>query len=438
MLVAALLTGAGVAAATQEPSAVTGPTAAEVAPTRLPDLPRLPAEYDAPATLTGAAYSGASDAALTVAPIAEGEDQVPARALEAYQRAASVIEQVDPSCHLSWPLLAAIGRVESDHGRTGGSQLAQDGAARPPILGPPLDGRPGTARLVDTDHGTMDGDAGLDRAVGPMQFIPSTWSAVAVDADADGWRDPQDIDDAALAAAVYLCAWHDDLATEPGQHAAVLRYNHSPSYVRLVLATMTGYADASDISASALLPAGMTPVTPSPEPETAIAVAGPADEDPPEVTWSDVEDPVWFAAPPPPTPSAASPAPSQAVLPTPTASASPSAPPSDLPTPEVTSSSTPSPDNAPGATSSPSENQNPTTSSAAPSAAPSDGPADLTTDEQTVVTACTTASADMTGEGLLACLAGGLQLREDDPRLLWILAQVTALPSEPSPVSSMP
>ena len=45
-----------------------------------------------------------------------------------------------------------------------------------------------------------------------MQFIPSTWPVVRVDADGDGKRNPQDIDDAALATAVYLCSGKDDLS----------------------------------------------------------------------------------------------------------------------------------------------------------------------------------------------------------------------------------
>ena len=76
-----------------------------------------------------------------------------------------------------------------------------------------------------------------------MQFIPSTWSVVGVDADGDAKRNPQDIDDAALAAAVYLCSGNDDLATEPGQRTAVFRYNHSDEYVDLVLSIMNAYLE---------------------------------------------------------------------------------------------------------------------------------------------------------------------------------------------------
>ena len=65
---------------------------------------------------------------------------------------------------------------------------------------------------LDTDAGQYDNDTRFDRAVGPMQFIPSTWSVVGVDGDSDGTRNPQDIDDAALATAVYLCSGDDDLS----------------------------------------------------------------------------------------------------------------------------------------------------------------------------------------------------------------------------------
>jgi membrane-bound lytic murein transglycosylase B len=168
---------------------------------------------------------------------------IPAAALAAYQRAETVINSADQSCHLSWQLIAAIGRVESDHGRTNGNSLDSKGVARPGIYGIALDGSHGTTRISDTDAGQYDADAKFDRAIGPMQFIPSTWSVVGVDADGDGQRNPQDIDDAALATAVYLCSGSDDLSTTAGQQGAVYRYNHSQSYVDLVLSIMNAYLD---------------------------------------------------------------------------------------------------------------------------------------------------------------------------------------------------
>ena len=168
---------------------------------------------------------------------------IPTAALTAYNRAEQVIAKADPSCNISWALIAAIGRVESDHGRFGGNVLNTDGKATPGIYGLPLDGTNNTALITDTDEALYDRDATYDRAVGPMQFIPGTWDVVGVDGDSDGTRDPQDIDDASLATAVYLCAGDQDLSTLAGQRAAVFSYNHSDEYVALVLSIMESYLD---------------------------------------------------------------------------------------------------------------------------------------------------------------------------------------------------
>ncbi|MCY4724840.1 hypothetical protein NYO98_01000 [Nocardioides sp. STR2] len=94
-----------------------------------------------------------------------------------------------------------------------------------------------------------------------MQFIPSTWAVVGVDGDSDGTRDPQDIDDAALATAVYLCSGDDDLSSEQGQRASVYRYNHSNDYVDLVLGIMQAYLDGdfSAVPTSTLTSGVITP-----------------------------------------------------------------------------------------------------------------------------------------------------------------------------------
>ncbi|MFT4261741.1 MAG: lytic murein transglycosylase [Nocardioides sp.] len=184
---------------------------------------------------------------------------LPAAAQAAYQRAATVIDSADPSCQLDWTVLAAIGKIESDHGRSGGTTLDANGVATPAIVGPALTGADGTTAVADTDGGSLDGDATWDHAVGPMQFLPATWTVVGVDADGDGQRNANDIDDAALAAAVYLCSGSEDLATTAGKEAAVYRYNHSTSYVSSVLATatayQTGFGSADGSVATALLDA---------------------------------------------------------------------------------------------------------------------------------------------------------------------------------------
>jgi hypothetical protein len=173
---------------------------------------------------------------------------IPAAALAAYQRAAQVIDSADTGCNLKWPLIAAIGRVESDHGRFAGNVLSAAGVSTPGIFGIPLTGRNRTQRVLDTDAGQYDHDRQFDRAVGPMQFIPSTWSVVGVDGDGDKNRNPQDIDDAALATAVYLCSGTEDLRTDAGVTSALFRYNHSAAYVNLVKSIAATYASGSYVS----------------------------------------------------------------------------------------------------------------------------------------------------------------------------------------------
>ncbi|MBO0845760.1 MAG: lytic transglycosylase domain-containing protein [Nocardioides sp.] len=209
----------------------------------LPDGTRVPAHaVHTPASLTarrtlGPGIAGHRHEILATA----SASGIPAVALAAYQRAATIIDSVDHSCRMPWQLVAAIGRVESDHGRVDGNVLTSRGLEKPGVFGPVLDGRHGTTLIKDTDAGRYDGDTAYDRAVGPMQFIPSTWAIVGVDADNDGQRNPQDIYDASLASAVYLCSGPDDLSTTAGQRAAVYRYNHSGRYVDLVLAIEHAY-----------------------------------------------------------------------------------------------------------------------------------------------------------------------------------------------------
>jgi len=215
----------------------------------LPDGSSVPTEaIEAPASVSDpdeANDGGHGDAKKILA--TSSANGIPSSALAAYQRAETVINSADKSCNLTWQLVAAIGRVESNHGRYAGNALDDQGVAQPGIFGRALDGTKRTSVIRDTDAGQLDNDTAYDRAVGPMQFIPSTWSVVGVDADNDGQRNPQDIDDAALATAVYLCSGDNDLSTVAGQRAAVYRYNHSTSYVNLVLRIMNNYL-AGDFS----------------------------------------------------------------------------------------------------------------------------------------------------------------------------------------------
>jgi membrane-bound lytic murein transglycosylase B len=182
------------------------------------------------------------------------DHDLPSAALRAYRHAARSIASTS-SCSISWTLLAGIGRVESDHGRYGGSVLGRDGVPRPAIVGVALNGAGPVAAIRDTDRGRFDGDRTWDRAVGPMQFIPSTWQGAGRDGDGDGTKSPNDIDDAALAAAAYLCHTSGHLRDAGGQHAAIFSYNPSDYYVDLVMAFERGYRTGSFVIPSPPVPA---------------------------------------------------------------------------------------------------------------------------------------------------------------------------------------
>jgi membrane-bound lytic murein transglycosylase B len=165
---------------------------------------------------------------------------IPERALSAYARSHVDIAGEEPECGLDWATIAAIGSIESGHGSYGGAVLDEHGRAQPAIIGRALDGN-GVATIRDTDDGVLDGDVTWDRAVGPMQFIPSTWAKWGSDANGDGAADPHQIDDAARATARYLCA-SGPMTSPEGWRAAVFSYNHDNDYVDKVARVANEYA----------------------------------------------------------------------------------------------------------------------------------------------------------------------------------------------------
>jgi membrane-bound lytic murein transglycosylase B len=167
---------------------------------------------------------------------------IPVTALEAYGYAARVAEVENPNCHIAWTTLAGIGQVESHHGTYHHATLFPNGDVRPPIRGVVLDGTNGTMRIIDSQPGGMDGEPDTVRAMGPMQFIPETWREYGVDADNDGKVDVDNIDDAALSAAGYLCWRGKNLATPRGWITALWAYNDSDVYARAVRDWATAYA----------------------------------------------------------------------------------------------------------------------------------------------------------------------------------------------------
>lgn len=204
--------------------------------------------------------------------------------VDAYVRAAARV-----SCSVDWALLAGIGQIESNHGRIGGASVSRSGQVSTTILGPLLDGGQTALReavggagemaaqiatgnslhflrllvtqesrfaddadgtdgdsealeegngfevVVDTDNGRLDGNDQWDRAVGPMQFLPETWSRWATDGNGDGVSDPNNLYDATAAAARFLC--NLSATRSPSPSSFLLGYNSSQPYVRQVLAT---------------------------------------------------------------------------------------------------------------------------------------------------------------------------------------------------------
>jgi hypothetical protein len=117
--------------------------------------------------------------------------------LELYKQAAATCSG------LSWTILAAIGQIESGHGRN---------------VGPSSAG-----------------------ALGPMQFMPATWRSYGADGDGDGKADIMNPYDAVPTAARYLCVSGAGRGGSSLSHA-IFQYNHSQSYVNGVLSLARAYA----------------------------------------------------------------------------------------------------------------------------------------------------------------------------------------------------
>ncbi|KFU78471.1 NlpC/P60 family protein [Amycolatopsis lurida] len=162
---------------------------------------------------------------------------IPDVMLTAYQQASQRVAGIRPACAgMRWSILAGIAEVESRH--ASGRTVAPNGDISPPILGPPLDGSGvgGNRTPIRNSDGTFA------RAVGPFQFLTTTWAGVAQDGNDDGTRNPHNAFDAALGAAAYLCGTGPrDLKDQVQLRAALLRYNASQTYVTQVLANIERY-----------------------------------------------------------------------------------------------------------------------------------------------------------------------------------------------------
>lgn len=198
--------------------------------------------------------------------------EFPLVVLDAYWRAAETMKVLAPGCGIQWWAMAGIGKIESRHGTYGGSEVRADGSLTKPIIGIPLTGANNTAAIGDSDGGLIDGDPSVDRAAGPMQFIPQTWAAYGVDGDGNGEIQIQNIYDAAASAARYLCAAAGSMADVGGLQRGYFAYNHSAAYVSSVLGQAVHYGNAVPIEG---VPG--PPAAPPPPPPAAPTDAAPPD-----------------------------------------------------------------------------------------------------------------------------------------------------------------
>ncbi|EME21348.1 lytic transglycosylase domain-containing protein [Rhodococcus triatomae] len=234
--------------------------------------PPPPVTFDLPPAVAERLASPLATGALTPIPVTIGSLGIPELVLGAYRAAEATLAAEQPGCGVTWHLLAGIGRIESGH--AGGGRTDAAGTTVTPILGPRLDGSlAGNHVIRDTDGGAVDGDSSHDRAVGPMQFIPGTWARYAADGNDDGRADPNNVFDASLAAARYLCSGGLDLREPDQEQRAVLRYNNSLAYASNVIGWSTAYAEGGtpepgeirEVPVEPGLPAEPTP-TPVPAP----------------------------------------------------------------------------------------------------------------------------------------------------------------------------
>ncbi len=309
-------------------------------------LPGDPVPTEVPGAVPESVSAGAGLPGIpTPLNLPDGPLGIPGVVLDAYQFAERTLAAARPGCHLSWSVLAGIGRIESGHASAG--RVDTYGNTLGPILGPKLDGSPGIAAIPDTDRGALDTDTVWDRAVGPMQFIPSTWRGYGVDGNGDGVANPNNIYDSTVASGLYLCAGRTDLADPAQLQAAVFRYNHSASYVDIVLRWAHAYL--TDViptpSAPGRVPAGTNgnggvPIVPAAPPPAAVAQAVPLSPPPvPSPLPSPEASPAITTPPPATTENPPPPAPTA----TPTSSPETASPASTSSSPQPEPSTAPSP-----------------------------------------------------------------------------------------------
>ncbi len=201
----------------------------------LPADPASPANFRSPA--------GPSDPVLQHPPVAaeaggtsifgEGPAAIPELVYYAYRAAEMQMAVDNPECGLPWHLLAAVGRLASDHADGGRTDIL--GTLTTPKIAP-------------------------SGALGPMLLPAAVWETHRADGNADGTADAQNVFDATLAASAWMCADGARLREPDGEARAVALFNGSPEYLADVRDWSATFAKGAEVSEAAMAPPPARPV----------------------------------------------------------------------------------------------------------------------------------------------------------------------------------
>ncbi|PPK90903.1 transglycosylase protein with SLT domain [Kineococcus xinjiangensis] len=153
-----------------------------------------------------------------------------ARDLAAAEEAARRLAELKAAAEVATAEAAkGTGKVRARPVAADWASLYRDGAATCPGMRVSLLAAVGQ---VESGHGRNNGPSSAG-AIGPMQFMPPTFAAYGVDGDGDGARDAWAPSDAVHSAANYLCANGGGKGRD-AEARALYRYNRADWYVTMV------------------------------------------------------------------------------------------------------------------------------------------------------------------------------------------------------------
>ncbi|TCN55070.1 membrane-bound lytic murein transglycosylase B [Rhodococcus sp. SMB37] len=275
-LVVPLLAAAGFAATASAPApsgASADPVPAQTAAVR--EVGILPAEPAAPQAMRSpsAATEDPADPLSQAPPampgdgfaiLGDGPLAIPELVFYAYRAAEMQLAINSPECGLPWHLLAAIGRLESNHADNGHTD----------VLG-----------TLTTPRTTPDG------RVGPMQLPAGAWERFPSDGNVDGVTDPQNVFDATLAAGAWACADGASARDEAGEARVAAMFDSSPEYLANVRTWSAAYKKGAEVAPAVPAVPPTTVPTPAAVPIPTADAAAPAEQNTTEEPASGDIDP---------------------------------------------------------------------------------------------------------------------------------------------------